>query len=217
MGLIGKSKQRTRRPTLDELDRLLTYFTDYHHRRANAPGKRPLPMVELVVFALFSARRQEEITSITWEDYNDTLGQIMVRDMKHPGEKTGNDVRVVLPDHALAMLRRKRRLDSCGPIYPLNSKSISASFTRACAVLGIEDLHFHDLRHEGVSRLFEMGYTIPQAASVSGHRTWTSLKRYSHMEQSGDKYAGWVWLERIGLTKPHTHTPPEPVQATDSA
>jgi hypothetical protein len=41
-------------------------------------------------------------------------------------------------------------------------------------------LHFHDLRHEGISRLFEMGRTIPQAASVSGHRSWASLQRYSH-------------------------------------
>lgn len=39
-----------------------------------------------------------------------------------------------------------------------------------------------------------MGKTIPQAASVSGHRTWTSLKRYTHMEHSGDKYKGWPWL-----------------------
>lgn len=26
---------------------------------------------------------------------------------------------------------------------------------------GIVDLHFHDLRHEGVSRLFEMDWTYP--------------------------------------------------------
>jgi hypothetical protein len=31
-------------------------------------------------------------------------------------------------------------------------------------------LHFHDLHHEGVSRLFEMGETIPHVAAVSGHR-----------------------------------------------
>ncbi|MEO0002919.1 MAG: hypothetical protein RLZZ22_611, partial [Pseudomonadota bacterium] len=39
MGLIGKSKHRTRRPTLDELDRLLDYFTEYEYRRARSPGK----------------------------------------------------------------------------------------------------------------------------------------------------------------------------------
>jgi hypothetical protein len=42
-----------------------------------------------------------------------------------------------------------------------------------------------------------MGATIPQAASVSGHRSWSSLKRYAHLRQTGDKYAGWPWLDMI--------------------
>jgi len=68
-------------------------------------------------------------------------------------------------------------------------------------LLGIDDLHFHDLRHDGISRLFEMGKTIPQAAGVSGHRSWSSLKRYSHLRQTGDKYAGWKWLQSVTSAK----------------
>ena len=79
-------------------------------------------------------------------------------------------------------------------IFPFDSKSASTAFTRAVAFLAIDDLHMHDLRHEGVSRLFELGWTIPQAATVSGHRTWASLKRYTHIRQAGDKYEGWAWL-----------------------
>ena len=60
-----------------------------------------------------------------------------------------------------------------------------------------ERLHFHDLRHEGVSRLFEMGRTIPLAASVSGHRSWSSLKRYTDIRQTGDKYEGWKWMKVV--------------------
>ena len=78
---------------------------------------------------------------------------------------------------------------------------MSAEDRRACLFLGIntEDmpdddrLNFHDLRHDGISRLFEMGWTIPHVASVSGHRSWQSLKRYTHIRQNGDKYAGWGW------------------------
>ena len=76
-------------------------------------------------------------------------------------------------------------------IFPYSTDAISAAFTRACKVLGIDDLHSYDLRHEGVSRLFETGRAIPQVATVSGHRSWHSLKRYSHLRQSGDKYANW--------------------------
>ncbi|QNH26206.1 tyrosine-type recombinase/integrase [Xanthomonas theicola] len=52
---------------------------------------------------------------------------------------------------------------------------------RACRSLQIEDLHFHDLRHEGASRLFEQGYDIPEVAIVTGHRDWKSLKRYTNL------------------------------------
>jgi hypothetical protein len=62
---------------------------------------------------------------------------------------------------------------------------------------GFDGLHFHDLRHDGVSRLFEMGSTISQAANVSGQRSWSSLKRYDHPRQTGDKYAGSPWLEVV--------------------
>ncbi|TIN81271.1 tyrosine-type recombinase/integrase, partial [Mesorhizobium sp.] len=56
---------------------------------------------------------------------------------------------------------------------------------------------FHDLRHEGISRLFELGWNIPHVAAVSGHRSWTNLKRYTHIRQRADKYAGWEWLEIV--------------------
>lgn len=78
-------------------------------------------------------------------------------------------------------------------IFPCSTDAINAAFTRGCKILGIADLRFHDLRHEGISRLFEMGRTIPQVAAVSGHRSWTSLKRYTHIRQSKDKYENWKW------------------------
>src|SRR6266853_1770782 len=74
-------------------------------------------------------------------------------------------------------------------IFPYSTDAIGAAFTRAVQFLEIDDLHFHDLRHDGVSRLFEIGLNIPRVASVSGHRSWTSLKRYTHLRQTGDKYA----------------------------
>ena len=73
----------------------------------------------------------------------------------------------------------------------------SAAFTRACKALEIEDLHFHDMRHEGASRLFEMGLTIPQAMCVTGHRTWASLQRYAHLRETGDKLRDWPWIKVV--------------------
>ena len=46
----------------------------------------------------------------------------------------------------------------------------------------IDDFHFHDLWHEGVSRLFEKGLNVMEVASISGHKTLQMLKRYTHLE-----------------------------------
>lgn len=61
------------------------------------------------------------------------------------------------------------------------SDSFNKTWTRACTRAGIEDLRFHDLRHEAVSRLFEKGLNPMEAASVSGHKTLAMLKRYTHL------------------------------------
>lgn len=188
MGLTGRSKHRDRRPTPDELDRILTYYTDMEARE-----RAEIPMREIIVFAMFSTRRQEEITTIRVEDYEGD--RVLVRDMKHPGQKIGNNTWCDLPPEAARIVEAVK--PARGPIFPYNHKSISASFTRACAFLAIDDLVFHDLRHEGTSRLFEMGWNIPHVAAVTGHRSWTSLKRYTHLRHTGDRWAGWEWLDRL--------------------
>jgi integrase len=184
LGLIRKGNERNRRPTLEELDRLMEHFGRVRDHRPSS-----IPMQKIVGFALFSTRRQEEITLLRWEDLDGD--RVLVRDMKHPGDKKGNNVYCELPPAALAVINSMPRDGE--RIFPYSTDAISAAFTRACRILGIEDLRFHDLRHEGISRLFEMGGTIPQVAAVSGHRSWTSLKRYTHIRQSKDKYENWRW------------------------
>jgi integrase len=197
-GQVGKSAKRERRPTLAELDLLMQFFVD---RQARQP--RSAPMQTIIAFAIFSTRRQEEITLLKWADLEEDESRVLVRDMKHPGQKKGNDTWVELPSEALRIIKAQPRIGAL--VFPYSTDAISAAFTRACYVLGInteempdEDrLHFHDLRHEGVSRLFEMGRTIPLAASVSGHRSWASLQRYAQIRKTGDKFANWKWLDII--------------------
>ncbi|QFT69580.1 site-specific tyrosine recombinase XerC [Labrenzia sp. THAF35] len=190
IGLMGKGKARTRRPSLDELDRILTGFA-----RAEEIYPDSMPMTKIVVFAIFSTRRQEEITRIVRADFEEKHERIMVRDMKHPGKKDGNDTWCDLTPEAIRVLNSQPQEFEL--FFPYNHRTVSSRFTRMCRFLEIEDLHFHDLRHEGISRLFEIGYTIPRAASVSGHRSWSSLQRYSHIRQTGDKYKGWKWLDIV--------------------
>lgn len=53
--------------------------------------------------------------------------------------------------------------------------------TRACHVLGIVDLHFHDMGHEATSRLFERGYQIHEVPQFTVHESWNELKRYTNL------------------------------------
>jgi integrase len=68
-----------------------------------------------------------------------------------------------------------------GSDFPYNSISVGTAFRRACADADVKDLHFHDLRHEGTSRLFEVGLSIEQVALVTGHKDWKMLRRYTHI------------------------------------
>ncbi|MDB5660697.1 MAG: Phage integrase family protein [Cypionkella sp.] len=196
LGITKKAIKRTRRPTLDELDILLTHFQLAYNARANG-----CPMHLLSIFALFSTRRQAEIERIEWADYDRINKRIWVRDMKHPGDKIGNDVPVLLPDPCCDIIDSMPKISP--RIFPHSTYAMSANWTRACQFHNIKDLHFHDLRHEGVSRLFEMGKTLPEAASVSGHRSWSSLQRYTHIITAGDKYENWKWIKVA--TDPTSH------------
>lgn len=131
-------------------------------------------MQKITAFGIFSTRRQEEITLLAWDDLDGD--RILVRDIKDPKKKQGNHILCELTPEALAIINSMPRV--APQIFPYSAATISTNFTRACQVLGIIDLHFHDLRHGGISRLFEMGKTIPQVAIVSGHRSWPSLQRY---------------------------------------
>jgi len=64
---------------------------------------------------------------------------------------------------------------------------------RARNKVGITDLRFHDLRHEAVSRFFEMGMSVPEVALISGHKDVRQLFRYSHLnpENVFKKYAAF--------------------------
>lgn len=190
LGVTNRADKRDRRPSLDELNRLMDHFYEQHIRY---PAM--MPMHKIIAFALFSTRRQEEITRLHAADLEEAAGRILVRDMKHPGQKAGNDTWCDLPPPTIDLLHTAPI--EKGHFFPFNSKSISANFTRACHVLEIADLRFHDLRHEGISRLFEMGWNIPNVAKVSGHRSWSSLQRYAHINETGDKYENWEWIDRL--------------------
>lgn len=137
-------------------------------------------MEPIILFAIETAMRLGEICGLRWEDVNHQDKTIIIRNRKHPTLKQGNDQEVPLLGTAYEIIQRMPKTDDL--IFPFRADTISSIFPRACQELKIEDLRFHDLRHEGVSRLFEKGYAIEQVALVSGHRDWKMLARYTQIK-----------------------------------
>lgn len=163
-GLIAKSEHRDRRPTREELWKL-SRIMPKHYRH-------------IMWFAVYSCRRLSEITSIRWDDIRDHDATVIIRDLKHP-TKSGVKRRTKLPRGAYKIVMRQPRTSA--RVFPYNPKSISASFTRTCHALGIDNLHFHDLRHHGISLLFERGLDVVSVQQVSLHMNWATLKRYTNL------------------------------------
>ena len=66
----------------------------------------------------------------------------------------------------------------------MTGNAVRLAFEHLRTRAGLADLHFHDLRHEGISRLFEKGLNVIEVSTVSGHRDLKMLKRYSHLRAS---------------------------------
>jgi integrase len=67
-------------------------------------------------------------------------------------------------------------------VFPgLTAEAVKRAFIRAMHRAGIENLRFHDLRHEATSRLFERGLNIMEVASITGHKDLRMLRRYTHL------------------------------------
>ena len=67
------------------------------------------------------------------------------------------------------------------PLFSRSPNGVTGGFLRLCRKVGIEDLRFHDLRHEATSRLFEKGLNPVEVATITGHKDTRMLMRYTHL------------------------------------
>ncbi len=132
------------------------------------------PMVRL---ALATAMRQGELLKLTWKDISEQKSSATLWETKNGKTRT-----VPLSSKALAVLGAMKG-DQDAPLFPvLTGRAVSHAFAKACAKAAIEDLHFHDLRHEATSRLFEVtNLRDIEIASITGHTSMEMLKRYAHL------------------------------------
>lgn len=179
--LPGSSEQRDRRLRDGEEFYLMAALDEAGH-----PAARPI-----VQFALETAMRQSEMLRLTWENIDADQRVAHLADTKN-----GTQRNVPLSTRALAILEE---LPADVKPFPFNQDWIVKAFARSCKAGAakyledcyakhkkpvksfLEDLHFHDMRHEATTRLFERGLDIMEVAAITGHKSLAMLKRYTHL------------------------------------
>lgn len=174
---------RTRRLEQGEYDQLLASV-----KRCRCPY-----MPALFVLAVETAARRGELLKLNWTDVDLNVGTAILRDTKNSEDR-------IIPlssvaRQTLGLLPRNIN----GRVLPINENKARSAFDiallrarhtyeRECVADGknpnaafLTDLRFHDLRREGTTRLFERGFDIMEAASVTGHKTLSMLKRYTNL------------------------------------
>jgi integrase len=132
-----------------------------------------LPIVRL---ALETAMRQSELVGMHWQHID-----LKRRTIFLPVTKNGDSRTVPLSNKAVAVLTALPR-GIKGDVFPgVTTEAIKKAFIRATRNAGIEDLHFHDLRHEATTRFFEQGLNIMEVSSITGHKDLQMLRRYTHL------------------------------------
>ncbi|WP_109479441.1 site-specific integrase [Paraburkholderia sp. C35] len=137
-----------------------------------------------VIIAIETGMRQSEMLALTWDRIDLQKRVARLTDTKN-GEGRG----VPLSRRAAAALEAMRQVrlyewtkhNTNGPFSWVRPTVIRHAFMRARDKAGMHNLRFHDLRHEATSRLFEKGLNTMEVASITGHKTLTMLRRYSHL------------------------------------
>lgn len=154
-----------------EQERMLLEGTQHKSCR----NKYLKPLIQL---ALATAMRRGELLSLDWEDVDMENGWIYI---PAPKAKSGYSRRVPLVGPALDALNEFKALfGDTGSVTQATAYGVRMSFQRLRKRVNLDHIHFHDLRHEGISRMHEMGLTLPEIQSISGHRELKMLERYSH-------------------------------------
>lgn len=158
---------RERRLTARE-ERLILRYAHNHGNES---------LYSIIVVALETAMRQGEILGLRWENIN-----LKARVAHLPDTKNGTRRDVPLSLKARDAIIRMG-VENTGQVFKYGSQGLKSTWRVMLQRLAIVDLHFHDLRHEAISRLFELGtLDMMEVAAISGHKSLSMLKRYTHLK-----------------------------------
>ena len=129
----------------------------------------------IIIFAIETGMRRSEILALTWGNID-----LQRRVALLPLTKNASSREVPLSAKAIEVLRKQKSI-TAHKVFPINANAFRLAWDRLRARAGLVDFRYHDLRHEALSRFFEMGLSIPEVALISGHKDVRMLMRYTHL------------------------------------
>jgi integrase len=133
-------------------------------------------ILPIILFAIETGMRRSEILGLEWKHIH------LEKRIAHlPLTKNGSSRDVPLTGKAQSILERQRQLNTPSP-FPVTPNALRMAWDRLIRRTHITNLRFHDLRHEAISRFFEMGLSMPEVALISGHKDPRMLFRYTHLD-----------------------------------
>ena len=170
----GNSNARTRRLEGDEYDRIHTSLRQTSNRYA-------APAFDL---AIETSLRKNTLFKLRWEWIDLSARLIRLPAKLLTVHNKGVPAVLPLSTKAVSVLRSLHtgsEQPRQGLVLNTTANAIGLVWHKCLKKLGIVDLHWHDLRHEATSRLFEKNLQLMEVASITGHRSMQMLKRYTHL------------------------------------
>ena len=135
-------------------------------------------------FAIETAMRRGEICKAVVADFNETNSTLRIPVSKTDKQQRTKGRVIPLSKKAIELIFgfSQGKKSSASLVGCSDPKSLSQGWDRLAVKLKIDDLRFHDFRHEGTSRFFEKGLSIEQVALITGHSSWKSLQRYTQLK-----------------------------------
>lgn len=134
-------------------------------------------VVVAIQLALETTMRRSELLSLSWKDVDFQKRVAYINNSKNGSSRV-----VALTPRAVELLKELPR--GRGAVLNCSADAVKTAFQRCKAEAGLTDFCFHQLRHEGISRLWELGLNEVEISSISGHKDWKMLRRYSHVQAS---------------------------------
>jgi len=155
--------------------------------RQNHPAAN-IPYLTIIDLAVATCMRIGEICRITWKDFKETDKTLIIRQRKHPIKAFDHTIPLIGGAFEILQKRKIEAMQSQhfslkDKIFPYNSNSVSAGWTRVLNELedddkvNIERIVFHDLRAHGITKLINEGWHIKKIQVVSGHTNLNVLSK----------------------------------------